>query len=134
MKFMCLVWSEPGTFDQLTPAQDVVETDATIEADHALREAGRLILTQPMQGPEKAVTVKVRDGKIWAHDGPFVETKEWIGGFIIIEARDMAEAVEIVGRYPAARIGSIEIRPANEQFHSKTGEGRPAPAPASPRG
>ena len=134
MKFMCLVWSTADTFEVLTPAEDVALTDDTIDADYALRQRGQLVLTQAMQGPEQAVTVKVRNGQIAAHDGPFVESKEWVAGFILIEARDMDEAVAIAGQYPAARIGSIEIRPANDQVHSRTGQGRPAPVEVTPRG
>jgi hypothetical protein len=125
MKFICLVYLDHDGLAGFTEADGIKLTDDTIEADHALRDRGNLILAQPLQGPESAVTVRVRRGEISHTDGPFVETKEWLAGFQLIEARDMAEALEIAGESPIARIGSIEVRPTLEQTHSKTGMGRP---------
>ena len=125
MKFMCLVYLDSEGLANLTEADGVRLTDDTIEADHALKDRGKLILAQPLQGPEAAVTVKVRRGEISHTDGPFVETKEWLAGFFLINARDMAEALAIAAESPIARIGAIEVRPTLEQTHSKTGMGRP---------
>jgi hypothetical protein len=128
MKYVCLVWFEPGAFDGLTEAEGTQLTDDTIEHDHRLRAGGNLIISQPLGDRKDAVTVKVRHGKVSTHDGPFIETKEWLGGFYVIEARDLDEALAIVREDPIARVGSVEIRPALEQTHSRTGQARPAPA------
>jgi hypothetical protein len=125
MKFMCLVYLEPEDVAGLSPADDRKLTDDTIEADHALRASGHLILAQPLQDPHTAVTVKVRNGVVSTTDGPFAETKEWLAGFFLIEAADMAEARAIAATSPIAKVGAIEVRPALEQTHSKTGQGRP---------
>jgi hypothetical protein len=127
MKFMCLVWFKPGDFDGVSEAERTRITDATIETDHALRAKGRLILTQPLKDPEHAITLEVRGDKVSTHDGPFIETKEWLGGFFLIDARDMDEAIAVAREYPVAKVGSIEIRPTDDPVHSRTGQPRPEP-------
>jgi hypothetical protein len=125
MKFMCLVYFEPGAFDGATEAEMTKLTDDTIIEDIEMRQRGQLILGQPLQGPETAVTV--RGGKRGAGitDGPFLETKEWLGGFTLIEARDMDEAIALTREGALMKYASVEIRPTLEQTHSVTGEGRP---------
>ena len=76
-----------------------------------LRKGGHFIAASALQWPKTAKTVRSRDGKIAVKDGPFAETKEVLGGFIFVEARDMEEAVEIAGKIPMARFGSVEVRP-----------------------
>ena len=124
-KFMCLVYFDDSSFAGMTEAEDKALTDATIEEDRQLREAGKLILAQPLQDPATAVNVRVRDGKVLRTDGPYIESKEWLGGFTLILARDMDEAVAIAAVGDIPKRGRIEIRPILEQTHSVTGAGRP---------
>jgi len=125
MKFMCLVYFEPGAFDGATEAELTKLTDDTIVEDIDMRRAGHLLIGQPLQGPETAVTV--RGGRKGASqtDGPFLETKEWLGGFTLIEAKDMAEAIALTKDSAIMKYASVEIRPTLEQTHSETGQGRP---------
>src|SRR4051812_11886049 len=95
MKFMCLVYFEPGAFDGATEAELTKLTDDTIVEDNELRRRGHLILAQPLQDPVAAVTVRGGRRGVKRTDGPFLETKEWLGGFMLIEARDMAEAIAL---------------------------------------
>jgi hypothetical protein len=125
MKFACLVYIDDQIMGKLTREEDIKLTNATIEADWDLRRRGQLILGQPLQPPRSATTIRRRNGRITRTDGPFAETKEFLGGFYLIEARDMAEAIRIVEEDPMAEMGSIEIRPFLEQTHSETGGGRP---------
>jgi hypothetical protein len=125
MKFMCLIYFDETSFAGFTEEDGRRLTDATIREDQDLRRRGKLILAQPLAEPETAVNVRVRDGKVLRTDGPFVETKEWLGGFLLIEARDMEEAVAIAAEGEIAKICRTEIRPLLEQTHSETGEGRP---------
>ena len=125
MKYACLVYIDDQIMGKLTREEDAKLTNATIEADWDLRRRGQLILGQPLQPPPSAVTIRRRNGRIARTDGPFAETKEFLGGFYLIEARDMPEAIRIVEEDPMAEMGSIEIRPFLEQTHSVTGEGRP---------
>ena len=114
MKYACLVYIDDTIMGALSPEEGVRLTDATVEADWDLRERGQLILAQPLQAPETAVTIRVRNGKASKTDGPFAETKEFLGGFYLIEARDMNEAVRLASGIPIAQIGTIEIRPVFE--------------------
>jgi hypothetical protein len=125
MKFACLVYIDPDIADRMTPAEQKALTDQTIEDDWRLRREGRLILSQPLQPPQRAVTLRGRGGRITRTDGPFAETKEFLGGFFLIEASDLAAAIAIVEQDPMNEMGSIEIRPFLEQTHSVTGQRRP---------
>ena len=125
MKFMCLVYIDETSFAGMSEADNIKLTDETIVADHDLRRRGHLILSQPLQDPGTGVSIRIREGKTLRTDGPFVESKEWLGGFYLIEARDLEEAVAIANEDPMARIGRIEIRPTLEQTHSETGQARP---------
>jgi len=126
MKFMCLVYFEPGAFDGATEAELIRLTDDTIVEDNELRASGHLLLGQPLQGPETAVTIHGGRRAAAQTDGPFVESKEWLGGFTLIEARDMAEAIALTKQSAIMKYASIEIRPTLEQTHSETGQARPA--------
>lgn len=132
MKFACLVYIDESRMAAMTPEEGQRLTDATIEEDWALRRSGRLILAQPLQPPQHAVTLRVSGGGIARSDGPFAETKEHLGGFFLIEAETIDEAVKIAGESAILPYGSIEVRPFLEQTHSETGEGRPEAAPAVP--
>ena len=83
----------------------------TLEYVETLRREGRLISAEPLQSVKTARTVRVRDDRLSVTDGPFAETKETLGGFFLIEARDLDEAVQIASRWPSVRLGSIEVRP-----------------------
>jgi hypothetical protein len=125
MKYACLVYIDDEIAGSMTPAEQKALTDKTIEDDWRLRNSGKLILSQPLQPPEHAVTIRGRKGRITRTDGPFAETKEFLGGIFLIEARDLDEAIAIVERDPMVEMGSIEIRPFLDQTHSVTGAGRP---------
>lgn len=131
MKFACLVYIDESRMAAMTPEQGRALTDATIEEDWDLRRSGRLILAQPLQPPQQAITIRAARSGVARTDGPFAETKEHLGGFFVIEARDINEAAEIAGASAILPYGAIEIRPALEQTHSQTGEGRPEAAPGS---
>jgi hypothetical protein len=130
MKFVCLVYIDGKAMASLSPEDDRRLTDATIEEDWSLRDRGQLILAQPLQPPEDATVLRMQGGKLSRTDGPFMETKEFLGGFFVIEARDLEEAVAIAGDTAMAPYCITEIRPVLEQFHSVTGRGRPPAAEA----
>jgi hypothetical protein len=116
MKYACLVYIDPA-LDNLSEEEGIKLTDASIEHDAELRRRGQLIYAQALQPPQQAITVRVRSGRMSATDGPFAETKEWLAGFMLIEARDLNEAVEMAGRAPMARF-TIEVRPFLDLLHS----------------
>ena len=76
-----------------------------------IRKSGKYVAGEALQPVQTATTVRVRNGKLSTTDGPFAETKEQLGGFYLIEARDLNDAIQVAARIPSARIGSIEVRP-----------------------
>jgi hypothetical protein len=114
MKYICLVYLVEKAMSEMTKK----ELDACIEEslayDDTLRRAGHFVAAHALQPVEAATTIRVRNGKLFTTDGPFAETKEHLGGFILIEARDLNEAIAVAAKIPMARYGSIEVRPIRE--------------------
>jgi hypothetical protein len=92
--------------------------DSALDYDEQIRRSGHYIVSDALQPARTARTIRVRGGRITTTDGPFAETKEQLGGFPLIEARDMDEACEVASRFPPARVGIIEVRPVQELKHS----------------
>ena len=111
MQYLCLVHVDGAMMAALTPAEDKELTRRSIAYDEELAASGHYVASNALQGPETATIVRVRDGEVSMTDGPYIETKEHLGGFILIEARDHAEAVAIAQKIPMAGYGSIEVRP-----------------------
>jgi hypothetical protein len=110
MRYVCLIYFDPQkVFNQSAESQAVLGAVGPHDAE--LEASGHLVMAQALTLPNEAVTVQMRDGKMSATDGPFMETKEMLGGFILIEARDLNEAVRIAAGIPFAKLGSIEVRP-----------------------
>jgi hypothetical protein len=116
MRYLCLAY---GTEDSLPVVQNPnptsrAEVDAltrdSLAYDDMLRASGQFILAHALHSARTATTVRVRGGKVLVTDGPFAETKEQLLGFVLIEAKDHDDAVELASRIPMARLGSIEVR------------------------
>lgn len=118
MKYACLVYVEEAAMQALSSEEGTQLTDAAIDYDAGLRQRGVLIMAQALQAPQTAITLRVRNGRMSSTDGPFAETKEHLAGFMLIEARDLTEAVEIAAAAPMARAGTIEVRPFLDLAHS----------------
>ncbi|MDR3470886.1 MAG: YciI family protein [Devosia sp.] len=118
MKFACLVYIDPAVMGALSKEEDTKLTDDSIDNDKDLARRGHLMMAHALQSTATAVTIRVRNGKMSATDGPFAETKEQLGGFMLIEARDMDEAIEIITATPMAKVASMEIRPFLHLEHS----------------
>ena len=114
MKFLCLAYEEEKTLNDLSRAEWDVLRGETLGYVETLRKSGHLILTNALQSARTAATVRVRGGELSVIDGPYAETKEQLGGFFLIEARDRDEAIQLASRWPSARLGSIEVRPIEE--------------------
>jgi hypothetical protein len=113
MKYLCLI-SADTLMEQMSPhdAEQLYEEYRLFTEQ--IRKSSHLISVNRLQLPETATTVRVRDGKVVTTDGPFTETKEHIGGYYVIQATDMNEAIQIASRIPGARLGSVEVRPIAE--------------------
>lgn len=120
MKFLCLAYEEEKKLNDLSRDEwDALRTE-TLEYVEEMREKGYLITALPLQSARTARTVQVREGNTSVTDGPFAETKEQLGGFFLIEARGLDEAVEVALRWPSARLGMIEVRPVDDELREES--------------
>jgi hypothetical protein len=118
MKFLFLIYHDEKTLDAL-PAEEMQGlVDGALGYMEELRRSGHFIVSNALQRARTARVVRVRGGTVTATDGPFAETKEQLGGFFLIEAKDIDEACAVASRFPPARIGTIEVRPVQELRHS----------------
>jgi hypothetical protein len=114
MKYLCLVYFEGSALTALSPADKAQLDRDSIAYDGELERSGNYITSHALRSVDDAATVRVRSGKMSVTDGPFAETKEQLGGFILIDARDMNEALRLAAGIPLAKLGSIEVRPTME--------------------
>jgi hypothetical protein len=98
-------WTEPVRVECYAESTEVA---------HQLKSAGQYVAAAPLQPTATATSVRVRDGKRVVTDGPFAETREQLGGYFMVDARNLDEAIDIAGRIPGARLGTVEIRPVIE--------------------
>ncbi len=119
MQFACLVYVDNKLVAPLSEAQRQALIAGSMAFDADLKGRGHLIMAQPLQEPETAVTIRARAGRMSTTDGPFAETKEHLGGFFLIEARDLNEAVQLAAKSPMAEMGSIEVRPFDTMIHNQ---------------
>jgi len=114
MLFMLVIYNDPNLVDTLPEGEyDGMMRECLAHADE-LRQEGHLIESRMLDDSKRARTVRMRDGRLAATDGPFAEVKEVLGGFNLIEAEDMDEAVRIAATFPWVRTGSVEIRPVQD--------------------
>ncbi|KTC44028.1 YciI family protein [Pseudomonas sp. L5B5] len=111
MKYLCLVYSDEQQLHSLPDSPRDAECLAYAES---VRDSGRMLAAEALQSVQTATTVRMRGGKLSITDGPFAETKEQLAGFYLVEARDLNDALQIAGQIPAARVGSVEVRPVRE--------------------
>jgi hypothetical protein len=116
MKYMCIAYEEERKLNELSQQEWHALRQETLDYVDGLRKSGHLIVTHALQSATRASTVRIRNGSLSITDGPFAETKEQIGGFFLIEAPDIQEAIQIAAKWPSARIGSIEVRPIEEEL------------------
>jgi len=118
MKYLCLVYSVEDPANALSDSEEQALIDESLEYDEQLRKSGHLIAAHPLQPPTAAATVHVRSARVSVTDGPFAETKEQVAGFVLIEARDLNEAIQLASKIPPARYGFIEVWPIRELVQS----------------
>lgn len=114
MKFMLIVHHDEAAFEKIEKEQRQKLLTESIELTHQLHAAGQYVHASPLHPSATAVVVKIREGKPFVTDGPFIETREQIAGYFLIDARNLNEAVSIAGQVPGARIGTVEVRPLIE--------------------
>ena len=114
MKYICLGYIKPGTFESMTEDERHAVLDECFEHNEHLRADGHVVAELALQPPETALTLYWKNGKVATTDGPYAETKEQLGGILILEARDLKHATQLISQLPGFkhRLGPIEIRQA----------------------
>jgi hypothetical protein len=112
MKYMLLIYSEEKALSDSERQHCYVEST---ELTHELNARGQFLAASPLHPVAMATSVRMREGKRLVTDGPFAETREQLGGYFLVEASDLNEAISIAGRIPAARWGTVEVRPIVER-------------------
>lgn len=113
MKYLCLICAEK-VMEHMPAADAERHFEEYREFTEAIKKSGHFVAANRLQPPDAAITIRVRDGKVSTTDGPFTETKELFGGYYVIEARDLNEAIQVAARIPGARFGCVEVRPIAE--------------------
>ena len=111
MNYLCLFYIEEKKIGALSPEELDALVGEHMACDDELRKSGQFIVAGGLQPVQTAMTVRVRHGTLSTTDGPFAETKEQLGGFILIEARDLNDAIRVASKIPPGRLGSVEVRP-----------------------
>ena len=111
MKFVCLGYIAPNKLERMPESERNVMLDACFTYDDVLRSGGHFSGGEALQGADTAKTLRWKKGKVLVTDGPYAETKEQIGGLLLLEARDLQHAVELMSKHPGVKFGPFEIRP-----------------------
>jgi len=114
MKYMLLVHHDEEVFGTFSETKQQQMLDDSVQLTHQLHANGKYLSASPLHPASTAAIVRVRDGKSFVTDGPFIETREQIAGYFLIDAKDLDEAIGIAARVPGARIGTVEVRPVKE--------------------
>src|SRR5919107_705449 len=114
MKYLLLCCHEEKKLDSMSKSELDAIMDETMSYCEVLKKSGHLLGVEALEPIQTAMSVKVRNGKLSVTDGPFAETKEQLGGFFLINARDLNEAIQVASKFPSARVGSMEVRPIRE--------------------
>lgn len=112
MKYICLGYIEEETWETVDESVRNTLMDECFNYDDELRSKGHFAGGEALQTARNATTLRWRDGKVTITDGPYAETKEQLGGILVLEARDLDHAIEIMSKHPGVKVGPFEIRPA----------------------
>ena len=112
MKYVCLGYIDPNKLENFTEEELHAMMDECFDYDHELRNNGHFAGGDALQPPQTAATLRWENGKVAITDGPYAETKEQIGGILILEARDLNHAIQLMSKHPGVKAGPFEIRPA----------------------
>ena len=114
MKYLCLIYDDEKKMGTMSKSEGDAFMGEYFAFTDGIRSSGHYIGGEALQSVQTATTVRSRNGKISATDGPFAETKEQLGGYYLINAKDLNEAIQVAAKIPSARLGSVEVRPVME--------------------
>jgi hypothetical protein len=112
MKYICLGYIQPNKFEAMSESERNAMFDECFTHDDVLRKNGHFAGGEALQSAETARTLRWKDGKVTVTDGPYSETREQLGGILVLEARDLNHATQLMAKHPGAKVGPFEIRPA----------------------
>jgi hypothetical protein len=125
MKFMFTIYHDEQVLDAMPEKEMQALVDSAIEYAEEIRRRGHYIASDALQRVQTARTLRIQGGQVSTTAGAFVETREKLGGFFLIEAKDIDEACAIAARFPPARVAVMEVRPVQELQHSRDRRGLP---------
>jgi hypothetical protein len=111
MKYLCLIYEDESLWQTMPKAEAEKTMGEYFAYTDEIRKSGNYVAGDALQPTHTAATVRVRNGKVSTTDGPFAETKEQLGGYYLVDARDLNEAIQLASRIPGARMGCVEVRP-----------------------
>jgi hypothetical protein len=114
MKYLCLIYDEEKNLATRSKGEADAMTGEYFAFTDGIKKSGHYLGGEALQPVQTATTVRVRNGKLSTTDGPFAETREQLGGFYLINARDLNDALQVASKIPSARLGSVEVRPIRE--------------------
>ena len=117
MKYVCLGFYDEAKFAQVSPEEGQRMMDECVAYDDELRRGGHFLGGEALDSARNAVTLRMKDGAVEVTDGPYVETKETLGGILLLEARDLNHAIALMSKHPGVKMGPFEIRPADEKIN-----------------
>src|SRR5687768_3122816 len=117
MRYVCLGYIEEGKWDTLSDSQRNSLMEECFAYDDVLRQNGHFIGGEALQSARNAATLRWQNGKVSVTDGPYAETKEQLGGILLLEAKDLNHAIQLMSKHPGVRVGPFEIRPADEDIN-----------------
>ncbi|MHB0970936.1 MAG: YciI family protein [Thermoanaerobaculia bacterium] len=118
MRFICLGYADPAVFSSMSKEEMDAAMDECFAYDDELRRGGHFAGGEALQEAKSARTLRYGANGVEVTDGPYAESKEYIGGILILEARDLDHAVALMSKHPGVRFGPFEIRPADETIHA----------------
>jgi hypothetical protein len=114
VKYICLGYLDVKQWETLSASEQTDMIDACFDYDDELRKGGYFAGGEALQGPHNATTLRWKNGKVVITDGPYAETKEQLGGILVLEARDLSHAIQLMSKHPGVKMGPFEIRPADD--------------------
>ena len=111
MRYLCLIYSDEKQWDTMSEAEMNAVMGEYFAFTDDIKKSGHYVAGDALKPTATATSVRVRNGKLSTTDGPFAETKEQLGGYYLIEARDLNDAIQVAARIPSARMGTVEVRP-----------------------
>jgi hypothetical protein len=119
MKFICLGYADLAAFEKIPQERMAAMMEECFAYDDELRRGGHFAGGEALQGPASGVTLRWREGAVTVTDGPYAETKEQLGGILILEANDLNHAIALMSKHPGVKFGPFEIRPADESVNQQ---------------